>query len=197
MISIKDYAGDSGVSYEAVRRQIKRYSEELDGHIRTEGRTQYLDEVAVAFLDSHRAKAPLAIGDVETERELEYYKKQAEEYRTKYEKAMELANMVMQENQTMLAAKVQLELADQKYALLEENRDELKDRAEKLQNTVEELKEEKAAAAKAAEEQLQLKEKEFQDQITDLKKLHERELAAEQKRKLKLADVKRFFRGRH
>ena len=61
MVSIKDFAREHGVTYEAVRKQIKRYAAELDGHIHQQGRTQYLDDVAVAFLSDHRAPAPMAI----------------------------------------------------------------------------------------------------------------------------------------
>lgn len=61
MITIKDYAKSYGVSYEAIRKQVNRYKNELDGHILKNGRTQYLDDEAVAFLDSKRAETPVVI----------------------------------------------------------------------------------------------------------------------------------------
>ena len=39
MISLKDYAKNKGVSYEAVRKQVSRYREELEGHIQKVNRT--------------------------------------------------------------------------------------------------------------------------------------------------------------
>ena len=54
MVSLKEYAKNKGVSYEAVRKQVNRYKDELKGHISKVNRTQYLDEEAVAFLDSKR-----------------------------------------------------------------------------------------------------------------------------------------------
>lgn len=63
MISIKDYAKETGVSYEAVRQRIKRYEEDLNGHIHRQGRTQYLDDVAVAFLNEHRLQNPVVLYD--------------------------------------------------------------------------------------------------------------------------------------
>lgn len=63
MISIKDYAKESGVTYEAVRQQVKRYQAELEGHIHIQGRTQYLDDVAVAILNSHRSVNPIVVYD--------------------------------------------------------------------------------------------------------------------------------------
>lgn len=61
MISIKDYAKQNNVTYEAVRQQIKRYREQLDDHIIQDGRTQYLDDIAVTFLDERRQKNPVVV----------------------------------------------------------------------------------------------------------------------------------------
>ena len=65
MLSIKDYARDNGVTYEAVRQQVKRYQKELEGHIHQEGRTQYLDDVAVAILNEHRSRNPIVLYNAE------------------------------------------------------------------------------------------------------------------------------------
>lgn len=61
LISLKDYAKNNNVSYEAVRQQVKRYSKELVGHIIKDNRTQFLDEEAAAFLDSKREKNPVVV----------------------------------------------------------------------------------------------------------------------------------------
>ena len=61
MVTIKEYAKNKGVSYEAVRKQLNRYSGELKGHITKVGRTQYLDDDAVQFLDSKRAENPIIV----------------------------------------------------------------------------------------------------------------------------------------
>lgn len=63
MLTIAEYAKSRSVSYEAVRKQINRYSIELDGHISRQGRTQYLDSEAEAFLDSRRQKDPVFVLD--------------------------------------------------------------------------------------------------------------------------------------
>ena len=59
--TLKDYAREQNVSYEAIRKQIKRYSKELSGHIIRDGRQQMLDEVAVEFLNDKRQKNPVVI----------------------------------------------------------------------------------------------------------------------------------------
>ena len=61
LITIKEYAARKNITYEAVRQQVIRYKQELDGHIIREGRQQFLDEEAVAFLDERRLKNPIAI----------------------------------------------------------------------------------------------------------------------------------------
>lgn len=63
MITIKDYAHSKGITYEAVRAQLHRYAKELDGLIVKQGRTQFLTDEAVAFLDAKRASNPVVIKD--------------------------------------------------------------------------------------------------------------------------------------
>lgn len=70
MISIKDYAAKNHVTYEAVRQQVKRYADELDGHIIKISRTQYLDDEAVAFLDEKRKRNPIIIQEVNKNQEI-------------------------------------------------------------------------------------------------------------------------------
>ena len=61
LISLKDYAKQSNISYEAVRQQVNRYRDELVQHIVKDGRQQFLDEMAVEFLDSKRDKNPVVV----------------------------------------------------------------------------------------------------------------------------------------
>ena len=67
MITIRDYAKENNVSYEAIRKQIKRYEDELNGHIIKQNRTQFLDDIAVAILDQHRRENPVIIVNQDTD----------------------------------------------------------------------------------------------------------------------------------
>lgn len=78
MISLKDYAERSNISYEAVRKQVDRYKLELDGHISKIKRTRFLDDEAVAFLDSKRQENPIIIQQLDKDEELERKNKQIE-----------------------------------------------------------------------------------------------------------------------
>lgn len=61
VVTLRDYAKNNNISYEAVRKQVVRYADELGDHIIRDGRQQFLDEEAVAFLDAKRQKNPVAI----------------------------------------------------------------------------------------------------------------------------------------
>ena len=76
MISLKDYAKSKKISYEAVRKQVARYKNELEGHISKVHRTQYLDDIAVKFLDEKRAVNPVAIIQIDKDEEIEHLKEE-------------------------------------------------------------------------------------------------------------------------
>ena len=71
MITINDYAKQKGVSYEAIRKQIKRYEEELEGHLVKQNRFLMLDDEAVQFLDSKRSENPVIVYEQNKDEELE------------------------------------------------------------------------------------------------------------------------------
>lgn len=79
MISLKDYALQKNVSYEAVRKQVTRYKEDLEGHIIMDGRQQFLDDEAVAFLDAKRQKNPVVIYQASKDEEIAALKAEREQ----------------------------------------------------------------------------------------------------------------------
>lgn len=82
LITLKDYAKQNNVSYEAVRQQVTRYVDELGEHIVRDGRQQFLDEEAVAFLDTKRQKNPVVIVQQNKDEEIEELKNLVENLRT-------------------------------------------------------------------------------------------------------------------
>lgn len=60
LITIKDYADRSGISYEAARQLINRHRDELGDHITKRKKTQYLDEEAVELLNGIRGNNELS-----------------------------------------------------------------------------------------------------------------------------------------
>lgn len=71
MMTLRDYAKKNNISYEAVRKQVVRYQKELAGHLIKDGRQQFLDEEAVAFLDAKRKKNPVAIYQMDKDEQIE------------------------------------------------------------------------------------------------------------------------------
>lgn len=71
VITLRDYAKQNNISYEAVRKQVVRYADELGDHIIKDGRQQFLDEEAVAFLDAKRQKNPVAIIQMDKDDQIE------------------------------------------------------------------------------------------------------------------------------
>lgn len=127
VVTLRDYAKQNNISYEAVRKQVVRYKKELDGHLIRDGRQQFLDEEAVAFLDAKRQKNPVAIIQMDKDEAIEDLKAQLDVAKNKI--------IALQEQRDQLKdEKHALELENAKIALLEaENgkKDEILAEAEK------------------------------------------------------------------
>lgn len=162
MVSIKDYARDCGVSYEAVRKQIRRYAAELDGHIHQQGRTQYLDDVAVAFLSDHRAPAPVAVYTEDT------MAKKIEDLQQRVNDLNEELKEAYKEIALQNAAQARLEAAEATQRLLTESADLAKteavrnaQRADQAIREAEELRS-RLEASEAREKALRDRQQEFE-----------------------------------
>lgn len=79
MITLKDYAAQNNISYEAVRAQVNRFRDQLDEHVIRQGRQQYLDDVAVAFLNERRQKNPVVIYQHSKDEEIEQLRLEKEQ----------------------------------------------------------------------------------------------------------------------
>lgn len=79
LVSIKEYAKNKKVSYEAVRKQIQKYKDdELKDHIIKQGKVQFLDEYAVDFLDNRRRESPIMVVQLDKDEEIERLKAEKE-----------------------------------------------------------------------------------------------------------------------
>ena len=78
MVTLKEYAKNQNISYEAVRKQVARYKDALGDHIIVNGKTQYLDEHAVKFLDGKRAVNAVHIIEHDKDEQIEDLKRQNE-----------------------------------------------------------------------------------------------------------------------
>ncbi len=114
IISLRDYAAQKNVSYEAVRKQVRRYEAELEGHIIKDGRQQFLDDDAVAFLDAKRQKNPVVVMQRNKDDTLDELRRQKEDLLVKVaaqaDQIAELAKWKA-DNAMALAAAEQRQLA--------------------------------------------------------------------------------------
>lgn len=169
IISLKDYAKQKNISYEAVRQQIVRYASDLDGHIIKDGRQQFLDNEAVAFLDAKRKKNPVAIYQLEKDDEIERLEnenkelllklsavqdqliKSQEEYRQLSDKAAKVT-LLEADNE---AARARAAEAERRADVADRERREAETAFKKLQSDFEESEKGKSEAelrAQAAED---------------------------------------------
>ena len=155
MISIKDYAASHGVSYEAVRRQIARYSgREMDGfrisdHIIKVNRTQYLDDEATAFLDARRAQNPVVVQQEQRDETIERLRAEVDRLQKRLITAQD-------EYRVLLEDKHEIELREQKLLADKDAIDGIKAAAEKAIARAEKSEEARHVAeeaAKAAQEE--------------------------------------------
>lgn len=115
MISLKDYAKKKNVSYEAVRKQVNRYRDELGDHLYKKDRTQYLDEEGEAFLDQKRASNPVVLVEHDKDEQIEELNRQNEALKIK---VMELQDQLIKSKDQLLERDQQLiELKDQLHLL--------------------------------------------------------------------------------
>lgn len=117
LVTIKEYAKNKGVTYEAVRRQLKQYAKDLDGHVIVKGKTNFLDDVAIQILDKHRTPKTVVVDYTENEMQAENERLRAEIDRLK-------SNIIKLQNEKMtyLADKTRMETL---LAISDKEHDEL------------------------------------------------------------------------
>ena len=137
IMSIKQFADSQGITYEAVRKQVVRYAEELSDHVIRKGRTQFLDETAIEFLKERRRESPIVLQTIDQSEEISHLQAQLESLRSQLVSAQNKL-LETQERVISLQDEAQKALEDKaRYtALLEDHEDQKK----KLQETVDELR---------------------------------------------------------
>lgn len=159
--SIKQIAEEQNVSYEAIRKQIARYSEELKGHIIRKNRTQYIDQWGYDFLKEKRRENPIILMNMDTNEQLEELKVQVDFLKNQLLESQKKVIELQEENQKSIESKIRYE------ALLETT----KEKDERLKDAQEQIQDLKAAESVKAKE------------IDDLKK--ERDEALEESQSFK------------
>ena len=120
LITIKQYAESQNVTYEAVRKQIVRYADDLKDHIARKGRTQYLDTWAVEFLTKRRRENPVILLSQDKDEAIETMKQEIESLK---------AQLMTAQNELLKSQDERLKAQDRIIELQEEAKKTLEDRA--------------------------------------------------------------------
>lgn len=129
-VSLKDYAEQKRVSYEAVRQQVIRYKKELGNHIIRDGRQQFLDEEAVAFR-REKAKNPVTVIQQDKNGQIEALEEQVKQLLMK---TAAQADRIAELSEWKAEKAVAIASAEQQKLLLEERTK----RVEQLESTAKE-----------------------------------------------------------
>lgn len=140
-VTMKEYAESRGISYEAVRSQVKRYEKELEKHLTKSGRYVELDEEACKFLDQHRQPRAVVLDmiseDAKTEIEslraqIEEKDKLIEQLKTQIVALQGKYIGVLEEKTQLLPYKANAEVLEADKKRAEEKYQEAEKRAEEL-----------------------------------------------------------------
>ena len=141
MISLKEYAKSKQVSYEAVRKQVTRYSSELGDHVTIQNRTKLLDDYAVTFLDKKRQQNPVIVQDRDWEKDLEKAQTEIEKLRV----------LLLDAQKNLMTAQGRIiDLQDERTTLLEK-----KSKHEAMLRSQEQLRAAAQERAEKAEKEIQ------------------------------------------
>ena len=143
LMTIKQYAQSQHISYEAVRKQVASYKQELQDHIIRKGRTQYLDEYAIEFLTKRRRESPVIVMEQSKDETIADLKEQIDSLRVQL---MAAQNELLREKDHIIElqeeSRKSLEAQARYTALLEDN--------ESKDEQIRELTEQRDAAQKEA-----------------------------------------------
>ena len=172
LLKVKDFATERCVSESIIYRHIRNHREELGENVYKKGKSTYITEEGQAFIRSLMFDQPA--GDVIDSKLTQKIEKLEAELKEKqnYITAMEAGNI---HKQNLINQFEQVEIPELKKEVKSLG-DQLKQIEENKQKQIDE-------AVEKAENLLKQKlEKEHQEQVDELKRQHDRAMAAEQSR---------------
>lgn len=126
LMTLKQFADDQGISYEAVRRAVKRHGDKLTGHIIENDGVRYLDEEAVKILKERRRESPIVVQTMDQGEEIRELTAQIESLRAQL---MQAQNELLSSKDRIIALQDELKAGIEdraKYQLLLTDNEEQK-----------------------------------------------------------------------
>ena len=149
--TLKQYADDQGISYEAVRKQVVRYAEDLSDHVVKKNRVQYLDQWAVDFLTERRKESPIVLVNMDQSEENERLREQVETLKVQL---MTAQNELLKEKERVINLQDEsMKLIEDrgKYLTLLEDSKAKEERLKEAEDQITEIKRERDEAQKEAQ----------------------------------------------
>lgn len=164
--TLKDIAEELGVTYEAVRQQVIRYSDDLKGHITKQGKKQFVDEWGLDFLKTKRREYHVIVEeDKETvnalKAEIEALKASLLQAQNELLASKDRVIALQEEVREGLEAKASYHLLLEEKTKAEEKIEEMTEQVAVIRSENDAIKEEKESLRAEAERQ--------QEQIFSLK----------------------------
>lgn len=138
LMTLKQFADDQGISYEAVRRAVKRHGDKLTGHIIENDGIRYLDEEAVKILKERRRESPIVVQTMDQGEEIRELTAQIESLRAQL---MQAQNELLSSKDRIIALQDELKAGIEdraKYQLLLTDNEEQKRKLRDAEMTIEE-----------------------------------------------------------
>lgn len=138
MYTVKEYAKMNGVSYEAVRKQLRMYEKDLGNHVWKQGKNYILDDKAVEILNKHRAKKNLIVEQPASDltAEIERLRQEVDHLKNQVIQLQKDKTDLLQEQNKYIEDKAKndtlLMIADKEHEQLQETQKELTETRQEL-----------------------------------------------------------------
>jgi len=169
LMTLKQFADDQGISYEAVRRAVKRHGDKLNGHIIENDGIRYLDEEAVKILKERRRESPIVVQTIDQGDEIRELRAQIESLRSQL---MQAQNELLSGKDRIIALQDELKAGIEdraKYQLLLTDNEEQKRKLMEAEAAIEE-KQADLEQEKELRKDLQRQNEEQGKQIEELRR---------------------------
>lgn len=160
MVTLREYANMHHISYEAVRSQVARYKEDLEGHLTIQNRVTLLDDWAVDFLNQRRQVNPVAAYNADRTAQIDELKTQIEFLKSKIlnlqeqrGEAMQKVMELQEQANRFLEEKIKYKLVLEDYEAQKEQLSDALTKATAAQAVLSEVQERAERAEAAAREE--------------------------------------------
>ena len=131
MMTMRQFARQQNVSYEAIRAMVAGHKDALGDHSKVENRTNFLDDYAVNYLTAKRKESPVVIVNegreeeiADLKRQIDQLKGQIAEIQEDRNRAQYKVNELMEEKNAALEERTKCQLVMKEYESMKDKYDD-------------------------------------------------------------------------